>query len=1761
MDVDNTTDAADVEAADLLDVVVPPPDKGEDAGMPPSEWFSCAPCTASEDCDGGTQCLAIDGYSFCLLPCEQGGAVCADGLACRDTGDGLFCTPPDDALCDCAEHHEGRSGQCANEGCDGAFACEDGALTACDAAAPKVEVCNGVDDDCDGAVDEDADATCDDGSICTTDSCGEAGCEYAPSLDGCLIGVNCFAKDFVSPVNQCMSCRPDIAPDAWSPLPDATLCSDGTACTADDACAAGTCVPGPVLECGESNQCTSVVCDPVQGCLVELFENKPCNDEDLCTLEDTCQAGNCVGVPKKCDDSLPCTLDECIEGVCDTSTLEPDTCHILNACYAGGATRTGVPCEACLPDDDATSWTVLGDEASCDDSNPCTENGACTAGECVSSLVDCDDGNPCTFNQCTITGCFSAPLNKLGCDDGDLCSVDDVCVLDTCLGTGVECDDGSACTEDSCDPASGCVFKPLSEGACDDGDACTENDVCDAGGCAGTTIDCGDAYDCTTDTCVEGACESQIDSGFCVIEAACVAEDSANPDNACQACLPQVDTSAYTDVAAGTACDDGTACTTGEQCQGGACLGGTPVICSDGNPCTDEVCDPADGCVFTNNDASCNDELFCTVGDVCAGGSCSGTPQDCSSLDSACSIGTCSEEDGACVAAPVADDTICDDANVCSAPDLCKGGACVGTPLSGCCALDLDCNDGNPCTADSCVVGTGTCVNDSGVLDGTTCDDGSACSTGDTCGGGECAGTPLVCVADECNTASCSESVGGCVVQADPDGAACAEDGQPCTSDFCKSGACVHPPNAAQCDDGVACTFNDRCADGVCAGTGYVCDDKLKCTDDFCDGKGFCIEVIHADACRIANACVDAGQGNPGNACEVCDPSKDQEAWSDLGDGAGCPDDGNVCTDDVCGAGACTHPPNANACDDGDLCTELDVCAAGACAGKAFKCDDTIACTDNVCDGVGGCSYPVTAGLCLIGGQCYADQQSAPSGFCQYCDVAAANTSWTHRATGTDCDDASACTQLDKCQSGTCIGAPIPCNDEKACTDDSCDPATGCVYTPNTNSCEDGDFCTVSDTCAGGACIGVPRDCISAADACNLGVCDEALDACVPSPKANSTPCDDGVTCTGPDTCTDGSCTGPVKIKCCTVDSDCDDGNGCTADSCDVGAETCVFNPVPLEGAGCDDGKFCTPTDTCTAGICTGPPRDCSLFGDECNDGVCNEAADACEQSPANEGAACPADANDCTDDVCQGGTCAHPNNTAACNDGDLCTFNDTCNAGSCGGTPNPCEDKLDCTVDACNGVGGCTFTPTAGTCAIGGVCYDKGDTNPGNQCQVCDPSSPGAWTNKANATPCSDGDPCTSGEACSGGACVGGSGTCDPCDSKLAGETCDDSDASTVGDICLKGKCAGFTIHQGYPSGAGVSPYLRHVMWTADAFHATGGDGETGNGRAWAASLGTDGSVNVIASTKKNGQRMVAIADRMVVTNKATFYRYTSGSWGAATTLTEKLKALPTNNGTAMAAWGLVDGDKYVYWIAGRNGDAWIAMCGVGTGSLSEDAISCSSQGTNFNLFPKETPRAMHGLGSLSGADAARAYLSSDEPAANGTHYNDVVSRQGVNGSLWWADFTDQSNNEMVGRDVFARATNNVWVGGSGGLLRARTSSWSGWTYVGGSLSDQYNQDVNGIWVDSEVVLLAVTDQQGGSNVALKLISHPMSTNHLSSSNWHEQIMLDPPAVQACSGGGCVDAKFQPARSGQLLDVWSKDGVVMMTGWTYDQSKGGTRP
>ncbi len=317
-----------------------------------------------------------------------------------------------------------------------------------------------------------------------------------------------------------------------------------------------------------------VVCPIINVCAGKK-DGIPCDDDDVCTISDVCTNGVCSGIPVSCDDNNPCTADECVPVVgCTNQPLNNVPCDDLNACTTndicikGLCIGTPLACndwnhcteDSCDPKTGCIFKPVNG--IPCDDGNVCTGDDTCNNGKCSGVPVVCDDDNQCTSDKCDqIAGCIFENLTDTTCDDSDACTVNDRCVDGECTGEALNCDDKNECTLDECDPEIGCLHKPLSDTPCDDKNACTSDDTCHNGICSGTVINCDDNNPCTTD--------------FCNVSSGCIYSP-----------------------ATGKPCDDSNACTTNDTCINGTC-NGQIINCDDGDPCTDDFCDPIKGCIHT----------------------------------------------------------------------------------------------------------------------------------------------------------------------------------------------------------------------------------------------------------------------------------------------------------------------------------------------------------------------------------------------------------------------------------------------------------------------------------------------------------------------------------------------------------------------------------------------------------------------------------------------------------------------------------------------------------------------------------------------------------------------------------------------------------------------------------------------------------------------------------------------------------------------------------------------------------------------------------------------------------------------------------------------------------------------------------------------------------------------------------------------------------------------------------------------------------
>ncbi len=102
----------------------------------------------------------------------------------------------------------------------------------------------------------------------------------------------------------------------------------------------------------------------------------------------------------------------------------------------------------------------------------------------------------------------------------------------------------------------------------------------------------------------------------------------------------------------------------------------------------------------------------------------------------------------------------------------------------------------------------------------------------------------------------------------------------------------------------------------------------------------------------------------------------------------------------------------------------------------------------------------------------------------------------------------------------------------------------GCVFENNQDGidCDDNNPCTIQDKCYNGICAAVPKDCSHLDSVCSIGACDVVSGSCLSIARNEGLECDDGLTCTIHDTCSNGVCIGEDNL--------CFDNNPCTINSC-----------------------------------------------------------------------------------------------------------------------------------------------------------------------------------------------------------------------------------------------------------------------------------------------------------------------------------------------------------------------------------------------------------------------------------------------------------------------------------------------------------------------------------------------------------------------------------------------------------------------------------
>jgi MYXO-CTERM domain-containing protein len=299
---------------------------------------------------------------------------------------------------------------------------------------PKTEVCDGVDNDCDGQVDEDLQEI-----VCSTGlpgrcaegraACGgvEQQCEplRQPIEETCNgLDDNCDGHIDEGVRNACGTCDASVPAETCNGVDDDCngTVDDNAPCDGGRICRHGVCEdPCAGVECPEGQVCIEGYC--ADACVVADCPrgfncmNGQCMDpcEGVqCEAPLICFGGHCVA-----DD---CLARGCEEGQrCRDVGCEQDPCVGVQ-CDPGSFCQDGT----CVPSCAAVA---------CDLNQRCVDDGSCAVDRCFG--VDCPDGFVCRGGECRSNLCAG-----VNCDEGRVC-IDGTCIVDPC--SSVRCPPGEAC--------------------------------------------------------------------------------------------------------------------------------------------------------------------------------------------------------------------------------------------------------------------------------------------------------------------------------------------------------------------------------------------------------------------------------------------------------------------------------------------------------------------------------------------------------------------------------------------------------------------------------------------------------------------------------------------------------------------------------------------------------------------------------------------------------------------------------------------------------------------------------------------------------------------------------------------------------------------------------------------------------------------------------------------------------------------------------------------------------------------------------------------------------------------------------------------------------------------------------------------------------------------------------------------------------------------------------------------------------------------
>ena len=424
------------------------------------------------------------------------------------------------------------------------------------------------------------------------------------------------------------------------------------------------------------------------------------------------------------------------------------------------------------------------------------------------------------------------------------------------------------------------------------------------------------------------------------------------------------------------------------------------------------------------------------------------------------------------------------------------------------------------------------------------------------------------------------------------------------------------------------------------------------------------------------------------------------------------------------------------------------------------------------------------------------------------CDAAVGVCVTTAAPDDTPCTTGDLCSLGRRCAGGLCdAGVAVDCDDDDACTADTCEPTSGCVHSPIPGCCT--PSCAGQD-CGEDGCGGSCGDC-GAGQACELGQCVSA--GCDANPGDVLCPCETNFECDsgwcvdlgGPQrqctqlcvdacpaglVCTSSGASGSDLVFLCLppCQASCTDKQ-CGADGCGGSCGTCAPGSTCDEAGQCVGG--CVPQcadaqcgdDGCggSCGVCQGAGW-CDWYG-MCQTGPKTSCVGRCGTA-GGEGA-CDCDAfcfflGTCCVDVCSACAAELPE---SCQCVPQCSGK-VCGTDGCGGTCGVCPAGQGCASGAC--------VPTAPTSCVGRC----GEVTDGAPCQ-CDVDCGAFGECCADACAacaaelpemCGACVPDCAGAVCGGDGCGGSCGTC------ADGATCEAGQCLPPSGSCA-GRCGTFDL------------------------------------------------------------------------------------------------------------------------------------------------------------------------------------------------------------------------------------------------------------------------------------------------------------------------------------------------------------------------------